>query len=149
MLRAVFDVNVFVSAQLSTSGAPAEAYARWLSGEFELVASTRLLEELEHVGLRPHLVRRIDPGAIAALVTRLQADAVMVEDPPAARVVTRDPKDDFLVALARAGRAQAIVTGDRHLLDLDGLRPPALEPRAFLVFLGRWEERAGKEGGRG
>jgi predicted nucleic acid-binding protein len=43
--------------------------------------------------------------------------------------VLRDPKDDYLVALAVAGRAEAIVTGDRDLLDHDGLVPPAITPR--------------------
>jgi predicted nucleic acid-binding protein len=63
----------------------------------------------------------------------------VVEDAPAPRVVPSDPKDDYLVALARAGGAHVIVTGDRHLLDMDELRPPALEPRAFLAVLERVE----------
>jgi putative PIN family toxin of toxin-antitoxin system len=137
VLRAVLDVNVFISAQLRADGAPARAYKRWLDGEFELVASDRLIEELGRVGARPHLAPRLDPGAISAVIARLGADGIVIDDPPAPRVVTRDPKDDYLVALARAGRAQAIVTGDRHLLDLDELRPPALEPPAFLVLLER------------
>jgi len=37
-------------------------------------------------------------------------------------VVPRDPGDDYLVALARAGRGHVIVTGDAHLLEAD-LRP--------------------------
>jgi predicted nucleic acid-binding protein len=44
--------------------------------------------------------------------------------------VLRDPTDDFLVALAIAGRADAIVTSDRDLLDHAGLRPPAINARA-------------------
>lgn len=35
----------------------------------------------------------------------------------------RDPGDDYLVALARAAGAEAIVTGDRDLLDHEGLVP--------------------------
>jgi uncharacterized protein len=34
--------------------------------------------------------------------------------------VLRDPKDDYLVALARASDAEAIVTGDRDLLEHPG-----------------------------
>lgn len=137
MLRAVFDVNVFISAQLNADGAPARAYDRWLAAEFELLVSDRLIEELGRVAARPHLAPRLDPGAISAVIARLGADGIVIEDPPAPRVVTRDPKDDYLVALARAGGAQAIVTDDRHLLELDDLRPPALEPQAFLTLLDR------------
>jgi putative PIN family toxin of toxin-antitoxin system len=137
VLRALFDVNVFVSAHLNTDGAPAQAYERWLAGEFELVVSDRLIEELGRVAVRPHLAPRLDPGAISAVIARLGADGIVIEDPPAARVVARDPKDDYLVALAGVADAAVIVTGDRHLLELDGLRPPALEPQAFLRLLDR------------
>lgn len=34
------------------------------------------------------------------------------------RVVERDPDDDHVIACAIAARADAIVSGDRHLLDL-------------------------------
>ena len=61
----------------------------------------------------------------------------MVADPPAMRVVPDDENDDYLVALAQAGDAHVIVTGDGHLLDLEGLRPPALDPRGLLELLDR------------
>jgi predicted nucleic acid-binding protein len=52
-------------------------------------------------------------------------------DSPPSRLppVLRDRTDDYLVALARAAGAEAIVTGDRDLLDHAGLEPPALSAR--------------------
>jgi predicted nucleic acid-binding protein len=50
--------------------------------------------------------------------------------------VTRDPKDDSIVACAVEGEAQLIVSGDQDLLALDqyaGIR--VLSPRAFLQEL--------------
>ena len=135
VLRAVVDVNVFISAHLNASGPPARVYRAWLDGAFELVASPRLIDELDQVAARPRIARRLDPLAIPVLVARLHRDAVIVDDPPPVRVVRRDPKDDYLVALARAGGAHAIVTGDRHLLDMEDLRPRALTPRAFLDWV--------------
>jgi putative PIN family toxin of toxin-antitoxin system len=135
--RAVVDVNVLVSALLQPDGAPARLVRAWLAGAFELIASAQLVAELVDVGVRPALRRRIDHAALEALVTTLHAEAIFVEDPPVAHAVPADPNDDYLVGLGRAGGAHVIVTGDRHLLDIDGLEPPALTPRAFLDVVER------------
>ena len=137
MLRAVVDVNVLVSAHLNAAGPPDRVHRAWLAGAFELVASPLLIDELERVVSRPGLSVRLDPLAIPILVSRLLTDALMVADPPAMRVVPDDENDDYLVALAQAGDAHVIVTGDGHLLDLEGLRPPALDPRGLLELLDR------------
>lgn len=136
MLRAVVDVNVLVSAALSPEGCPAAVVDAWRAGRFELVASPALLAELEAVAARARLSTRLgDAGR--ALAGVLRATALVQDDPPAERSVPGDPDDDYLVALARAAEAHVIVTGDRHLLDLDGLRPPAIEPAAFLALIER------------
>ncbi len=57
-------------------------------------------------------------------------------DPVAPPRVVRDPDDDYLVALAKASTATAIVTGDRDLLDHEGLEPPAITARAACVRFG-------------
>jgi len=50
-------------------------------------------------------------------------------------VHSRDPDDDYLIALASAHRA-ALVSGDKHLLALEG-EIPVFSPRAFLDLLVR------------
>ena len=136
MLRAVVDVNVLVSALLKPDSSPGRVVRSWQGGAFELVASRHLLSELLRVAARPALARRLDPIALDALATRLQTDALIVDDPPThERLVPRDAADDFLVALARAAKADVIVTGDAHMLDLADLEPPALEPRRFVSLL--------------
>jgi predicted nucleic acid-binding protein len=60
----------------------------------------------------------------------------MADDPPASPGLTSDPGDDYLVALARHAGADAIVSGDRHLLELPEAMPPVLAPRQFLEQLG-------------
>ena len=118
MLRAVVDVNVLISAHLELRGPSAQIYRAWLGGAFELVASGHLLDELQRVASRPHLARRLDPQAIPVVVARIRADAIVIDDPPPEPAIPADPKDDYLVGLARAADAMVIVTGDRHLLDV-------------------------------
>ncbi len=108
----------------------------WQSGRFEIVAPPALLAELEAVASRPRLTERMGNTG-RALVDLLQATAILHDDQPAERAVPGDPQDDYLVALARTAGARVIVTGDRHLLELEDLRPPALEPATFLALLDR------------
>ncbi len=53
----------------------------------------------------------------------------MYDDPLDPEPVLRDPRDDYLLALAHASQAEAIVTGDKELLDHADLRPPAIRAR--------------------
>jgi uncharacterized protein len=134
VLRVVLDVNVLISAVIRRSGVPAEIVHEWRAGRFELVISPHLLGELHDVLGRPHIVPYVTPTEAEELLAALRDIAILVENPPAERLVPNDPDDDYLVALARAGRAHVIVTGDTHLLEAD-LRPQAVPPRDFLTRL--------------
>jgi predicted nucleic acid-binding protein len=60
-------------------------------------------------------------------------------DPPGPHpAVCRDPDDDYLVALATASRADAIVTGDLDLLAVDPkqLSFEVISPRQLVDWLG-------------
>ena len=141
MLRVVLDVNVLISAALNRTGAPSRIVLEWRAGAFEVVVSRKVLDELRAVLERPHIERRLAAQEDATrLVDTLCELGVAVDDPPVVeRVVPRDPDDDYLVALARAGRAHVIVTGDADLLEAD-LSPPARSPRDFLAWLAKIEE---------
>lgn len=135
MPRVVVDVDVLVSAVLRLSSVPGAVLGAWRAGRFELVVSPKLLAELGAVLGRTSLARYVTPAEVETLLAELERNATLVDDPPLAeRIVPGDPDDDYLVALAREGRAHAIVTGDDHLLGA-GLRPPALSPRDFLARL--------------
>jgi uncharacterized protein len=130
-VRALFDANVLISGLLSRVGAPAHLLARWLEGEFELVVTERLLQELEATLARPKLRRQLDEAEISGFLELLRGLAERVEDPEAGpRITSKDPKDDYLIAAAASAHA-TLVTGDAHLLELEG-SIPVLSPRAFL-----------------
>jgi uncharacterized protein len=133
-VRALLDVNVLISGLLARSGAPAHLLGKWLEGEFELVATERLLAELETTLARPKLGLHIDEVEVSEFVQLLRGLAEMVDDPDAASVISsRDPKDDYLIAAAATAHA-TLVSGDAHLLELEG-SIPVLSPRAFLDSL--------------
>jgi putative PIN family toxin of toxin-antitoxin system len=130
-VRVVIDPGVVVSAMISERGAPGRLLLAWDAGEFELVVSPMLLAELERVLSRPDIHRRITREHAVRVIRALRSGAIEAPDPGEQPSVTRDPKDDYLVALARAAGADFIVSGDRDLLEAD-VRPAVLTPRELL-----------------
>ena len=49
----------------------------------------------------------------------------LVNDPYGIETETRDPNDDYLIALARAYDVDVIVSGDKDLLEWEDQRPPS------------------------
>ncbi len=76
-----------------------------------------LLDEIGEALRKPYFSRRVDESAVEDLVAGIADAATVLDDPSDMEAVLRDPEDDYLLALARQGNAEAIVTGDRDLLD--------------------------------
>jgi putative PIN family toxin of toxin-antitoxin system len=134
-VRVVIDPNVLVSAAISSAGPPRAIIASWTEECFELVISPVLIEELCGVLHRSKLRRWISLQLADEFIDGLAQDATMVGDPPALSGVSRDPGDDYLIALARATGVDYLVSGDRDLLDLEDPDPPVLSPRQFADLL--------------
>jgi putative PIN family toxin of toxin-antitoxin system len=132
-VRVVLDPNVHVSALLAPSGTPAQLILRWFAGDFELVVSEKVLEELERVLGYPKIRSRIAREDAAEFVTLLRDTAVVVTDPPDPRPRSEDAGDDYLLALAESAEA-LLVSGDQHLLALAN-RFPVLTPRELVGTL--------------
>jgi putative PIN family toxin of toxin-antitoxin system len=129
-VRAVLDPNILIAALLSRSGTPAQLVSRWLAGEFELVASEKLIAELERALAYRKLRTRISPEEAARFVAVLRRGAVLAPDPAQQPPRSIDPGDDYLIALAEQERA-VLVSGDQHLLALAG-ELPIRTARTFL-----------------
>jgi len=133
-VRAVLDANVIISALLSRSGSPAVMLVAWQEGHFELIVSPLLLAELERALAYPKLRRRVSAEEAEALLDWLRRAATVAPDqqrPPPIR--SRDPGDDFLLTLAASEHA-LLVSGDEHLLSLQG-ELPVHSPASFLSLL--------------
>ncbi len=101
-----------------------------------MIVSPLLIAEVERVLRRPKFKTTIPLVLVEALLSALSEDGVWTADPETQPVATPDRGDDYLVALARAGEAECIVSGDTHLIQLSDPRPPVLMPREFLNSLG-------------
>ncbi|MGB0112378.1 MAG: putative toxin-antitoxin system toxin component, PIN family [Ilumatobacteraceae bacterium] len=134
-MRVVLDANVLISAVIQ-AGPSYRIVSRWLDeSDLDVVICPAVLGEVGEVLGRPRLQRRIEPGLADIYLATIRRIANLVDDPVSIATATRDPDDDYLVALARQHDADYIVTGDKDLLEWDDQVPPAITPAAFEVVL--------------
>ena len=115
--------------------APDQAAAELRSGAFELISSPLLLAELREVLRRDKFRRYVSEAEADAYAELIQSEGVVRADPgPSPEPLSADPDDEYLIDLARDAQADALVTGDAHLLDLRAIIP-AMTPADFLETL--------------
>ncbi len=117
-MRLVVDTNVLISALLVDSSLPAHLLVLWREGSFDLLTATEQLDELVRVTRYPKIRERLTPALAGRLINELRQLAIMVQGLPDVAVCA-DPFDNDLLAMAAAGRADFLITGDKR--DLLGL----------------------------
>lgn len=139
MLRVVIDTNVIVSGILSRSGAPAELLNSWRERQFLLLSSPAIVAEVRAVLGYPHIRNKypLTDEDVEQVITLLEHDALLVSgDVEVAGSIHDDPADEMFLECAVAGQADAIVSGDHHLLSLETYQEiPILTARQFLEKL--------------
>jgi uncharacterized protein len=136
-MRVVLDTNVLVAALIAPHHPPDRVFQAWLAGAFTLVTSVAQLEEFRRVTRYPRLRPLLEPAAAGAMLNTLSAVAIVLKKLPTVDR-SRDPGDNFVLAMAEAGEADYPVTGDRK--DLLALkrhhRTRIVRVREFLKALG-------------
>ena len=112
-MRVVLDTNVLISA-LHFGGRPRRLLQAVLRGEHRLIIGSAILGELEAVLVE---VCNWSPDRARAARGELEALGEVVSPADVPRLC-RDPDDDEILAIASAGQASALVTGDADLLAL-------------------------------
>lgn len=138
MRRLVVDASTLTSGVASRhgGGAPWLLLLALLDFEFEAIVCPRLLGEFEDALGNRYFQERFDAGDLEGIVANVAEVATSYGDPTRVEPLLRDPDDDYLVALARESGAEAIVSGDKDLLDHPGLEPPAIGARSACELLG-------------
>lgn len=137
-LRFVLDTNVLISGMLSNAGPPRQLIDAWIENQYTMITSRYQIAELHHVLTYPRIVRRVrmTEAELAAILHVLTELAIVVADEPSLVGVTRDPKDDAILACAVGGRADYLVSGDQDLLVLGRFRDVAIiSPRDALKLV--------------
>ncbi|MBX3717806.1 MAG: putative toxin-antitoxin system toxin component, PIN family [Burkholderiales bacterium] len=130
-MRVVFDTNVLVAALVFPGGQGDAALRRVVEGRDQLVLSRAILGELLEVLGRKFARDAEELAHVAVFVSDL---ATVVAPKRRLRVVKDDP-DNRILECALAGKAQAIVTGDKGLLALESFEGIPL--MTLASYLGR------------
>lgn len=115
LMRVALDTNVLLSALLSPRGYPDTIYRAWRAARFEVVTSLAQLDELRRASRYPKFKAVLQPHLVGTMVHNLQR-AVVLEHLPqlGTEAEADDPFDTFLLAMAVAGEADYLVTGDHR-----------------------------------
>lgn len=137
MKRLVVDASTLTSGVASRpgGGAPWLLLLALIDLEFEAVLCPKLIQEFSDALGNRYFQERFDPRDLDGIVTSVTSVGRMHDDPARIESLLRDADDDYLVALARETGAEAIVSGDKDLLDHPDLKPPAINAREACELL--------------
>lgn len=120
-LRAVIDTNVLVSGLFSESGSIAELMDLWTDEAFELVTSEEIIEELYRTLHKPSVQKHFEPkeNEITEYIEVLRERAILTPGLHKTDRIKDDPTDNKFLSAAIEAKADFIVSGDRHLKDVE------------------------------
>ena len=113
--RIIIDTNLWLSFLISHD-------YPWLDSLFAdnnivLLFSNELIDEFIEVAQRPKFKKYFSLSDFQSLLRQMSSKCEFI--PVISKVkLCRDPKDDFLLSLAKDGRATHLISGDKDLLDM-------------------------------
>lgn len=114
-LKLIIDTNLWVSFIISNKQSLLDPFL--FTEEARLLFSTELFTEIQQTITKPRIKKYFGTNALEEMLLTFEPFIDLIE---VKSIVTicRDPKDNFLFALAKDGKADYILTGDKDLLVL-------------------------------
>ena len=129
-MKIILDTNVFISG-IFFSGPPYQILQSWRDGRIKLVLSPEILDEYQRVA--ESLSGKFPGIDLTLFLEMIVIEAEIHQVEPLPEPVSADPDDDKFIACALSSGNKLIVSGDKHLLDVDGYQGvEILKPRTFI-----------------
>lgn len=138
-LVVVPDINVLVSSLINRHGPPGRIRAAWIRRELVFIASQVMIDRADEVLHRPHVFDAFPSPAraeqrVRGLLRALRQRARLTPHALNLQVIKADPEDDAILIAAVEGKADCIISGDRHLKALGTYENiPILSPGEFVT----------------
>ncbi len=120
-MKIVFDTNILISA-LITTGKPRELLHKATEGQIQLILSKGILKEFSEVSNDPRIRKYANQDDIIAFLKIIDKIAKITKVKSRFKAVKDDPDDDVVLRTAFDGKANYIVSGDKHLLSHGAFR---------------------------
>ena len=132
-MRAILDTNIFLSG-IHWSGASNKVLREWFIGSFVSVSSPQINQEL-FIQLRDFKIQ-MEIEEIEWWEDIVLEKSILVIPKRKVNVVKDDPDDNKFIEAALEGKANYIITQDRHLLNIKGFEGiKMVTPKEFLRIL--------------
>ena len=138
LVGAVLDTSVIVSGFRSKRGASAEILRMWREKQnFQLIVSDPTLIELADTLLEEN----VPESVVLEFLEVIHEQALVTDNTYVVNAVIADPDDDIFLATALEGKADYLVSLDRHLLSLKYYQGVQIVwPRDFLKVIRSGDE---------
>jgi len=113
--RVIIDTNLWINFLLTSDYSKLDSILS--KKELTLLFSQDLISEFVEVCQRPKFKKYFSTNDVEIILTKIAQHATFIEVESSVNVC-RDPKDNFLLALAKDGKATHLITGDKDILEL-------------------------------
>jgi len=114
--KIIIDTNLWISFLIGKSFTNLKSLI--VEKQIEIIISEQLLTEIRTVTQRPKLTKYFPQQKVEDFLEFLESIAIKIEITSNV-TLCRDPKDNFLLALAKDSKADYLLTGDSDLLTLN------------------------------
>jgi putative PIN family toxin of toxin-antitoxin system len=113
--RIVVDTNLWLSFLITKNNSALDKI--FLDDFVILLYTQELIDEFITVANRSKFTRYFDNDDLQRLLLSMSRRSIFI-DTTSSVDICRDPKDNFLLALSKDGKASHLITGDKDLLEL-------------------------------
>jgi putative PIN family toxin of toxin-antitoxin system len=116
--RVIIDTNLWISFLLTSDYSKVDRM--FANNNITLLFSQELIDEFVEVAQRPKFKKYFSLNDIEDLLKKVRNKALFISVTSNVHLCN-DPKDNFLLALAKDGNATHLITGDKDLLVLGNI----------------------------
>ncbi len=129
-MRIIIDTNVVISG-IFFGGLPYEILRLWQKRKLKIVLTEEILKEYTRVC--EELSKKLGSGNMDKILSLISLNSEAVTPAKIANQICDDPDDDKFIACALGGGVRVIVSGDSHLLRVNGIFDlEIIKPKKFL-----------------